>query len=285
MVETLARPQAPLRPPGPGRRHLAIIVVPLTVVAIAVLVVALLVVRDLGRGEPRFASLAEHPDSSLQGTIAYYAGRTGCVRIVAAAGQPSKDVLCLPAPDMSKAEQLGTKEDGPQLVWLADGRLEVTMFRSDPKSGAFSAGWQKIVDVRTGQTDDVAAADVPSSPNLTTRPAVSPSGQRITATSDASNGRIKVTLTEATGTRTLLSARGPGSYTYGLKAAFWAANWQWIAADDGRILIITPGEPSVTRVLTDETKEGRDSPAGLTGDDPRLSAFAVTGANILPAPG
>jgi len=50
---------------------------------------------------------------------------------------------------------------------------------------------------------------------------------------------------------------------------------------DGRILVITPGDPSVTRVLTDETREGRDSPAGLTGEDPRLASFAVTAADIL----
>jgi hypothetical protein len=36
-------------------------------------------------------------------------------------------------------------------------------------------------------------------------------------------------------------------YSYDLHAAFWAPNWQWIAVDDGRILIITPGAPPVTR--------------------------------------
>ncbi len=100
---------------------------------------------------------------------------------------------------------------------------------------------------------------------------VSPRGQRISWMSD--NGRIKVTLTDRNGTRTLLSAQGPGEYTYGLGAAFWAPHWQWIAADDGRILIITIGHPPVTRVLTTESSQG--------GFDARYARFAVTGANIL----
>jgi hypothetical protein len=256
--------------------------VPVAVIAaVAVAVLVVLIVRDVGRGVPEFDSLAEHPDPSLHGTVAYFAGETGCVRIVAAAGQPSKDVICLPPPDMTKAAALGTKEDGPQLVWRPDGRLEVTMFRSDPKTGTFSAGWQKVVDVSTGLAEDVPAADVPSSPDLTTHPVVSPSGQRIATRSDEQSGRIEVTLTDAKGTRTLLSARGPGKYTYRLASAFWAPNWQWIAADDGRILVITPGDRPTTRVLTDSTREGRGAGGGLYGDDPRLARFAITGTDFL----
>jgi hypothetical protein len=39
-----------------------------------------------GRSVPKFVSLAEHPDASLQGTVAYTAADR-CIRIVAAAGQ------------------------------------------------------------------------------------------------------------------------------------------------------------------------------------------------------
>lgn len=258
---------------------------PVGVVAVAALVAGVLVIGHAvgGRSVPKFPSLAEQPDTSLRGTIAYFAGESGCVRIVAAAGTPAKDVLCIPPADTSKAVELGTKENGPQLVWLSDGQLEVTMFRSDPKTGMFSAGWQKLVDVRTGQVQDVPAADVPSTPNLTTRPTVSPSGQRINTTSDAASGRVKVMLTDSAGTRTLLSTQGPGEYTYGLTSAFWAPNWQWIGADDGRILVITPDDPPVTRVLTDQTQSGRGRAEGLSGDDPRLASFAVTDADILTA--
>jgi hypothetical protein len=132
-------------------------------------------------------------------------------------------------------------------------------------------GWQKIIDVRTGKIENVPAAKVPSQPDRQTHPVVSPTGQRIGWTSD--NGRVTVTLTSHHRSRTLLDVQGPGEYTYGLGAAFWAPNWQWIAADDGRILIITTGPHSVTRVLTSESSQG-----GFSTD---LARFAVTGANLL----
>jgi hypothetical protein len=79
-------------------------------------------------------------------------------------------------------------------------------------------------------------------------------------------------LHEPTGARTLLSARGPGKGTYRLQTVFWAPNWQWLAADDGRILIITTENPAVTRVLTAE------STMGGYGGYPR---FAVAAQDIL----
>jgi hypothetical protein len=162
-------------------------------------------------------------------------------------------------------------------VWLPNGRLEVTVFRVDPETGTYSTGWQKIVDVRTGQVVDTPAADVPSSPNFTTGRTVSPSGQTITTTSSESSGRVKVMLTDANGTRTLLSARGPGEYTYRMRAAFWAPDWQWIAADDGRLLVITPGNPSLTRILVSDEGEN----AMMVGTDRGLASFAVTDTNML----
>ena len=255
-------------------------------VLVAAVAGAVLIGSELrDRPLPTFPSLTAHPDTSLQGTVAYLArpagaagvGRPDCVRIIAASGQSSRQVLCLPSGDPSKAAQLGTKEATPQLVWRADGRLEITVFRVDPRTGTYSPGWQKIVDVRSGQAVDTPAGDVPSSPDLGTRPTVSPTGQRITTSSAESSGRVNVMLTDASGTRTLLSARGPGSYTYRLRAAFWAPNWQWIAADDGRILVITPGNPSVTRILV-----GDDGDNAIdVGTDPTLATFAVTDVNLL----
>ena len=224
------------------------------VAAVFVLVTGLAIVafhRREARPLPTFPSLAEHPDQSLSGTVAYYASDTRCIRIVAAAGAPSKQVWCLPLEGPSTWVKVG-KPVGPQLVWLADGRLEVTMFRMKPTKGTKSAppltaGWQKIVDVRSGEVEDVPASKVPSTPNESTQPTVSPHGERIRWTENASTGQATVTLTTATGTRTLLSVHGPGEYTYQFGPAFWAPNWQWIAAsDDGRALVITPTNPSRT---------------------------------------
>lgn len=245
--------------------------------AVVVGVTAFLVVRDLAWREPSFPSLAAHPDRSLHGTVAYYADRSGCVRIVAAAGRPDKTVLCLPkGQNPAKAAKLG-KEVGPQLVWLPGGRLEVTVFRMTPpaKPGAVPAyhpGWQKIVDVRTGHVTDVPAAALPSTPTLATHPMVSPSGRRITWAS--ADGRVKVMVSAGGRSRTLLSVAGPPE-TYWLGAAFWAPGWHWIAADDGRILIITTGRHPVTRVLT--------AASSRIVFEQRFARFAVTGADLLPA--
>ncbi|MGZ6909161.1 MAG: hypothetical protein ACXVJ7_15960 [Acidimicrobiia bacterium] len=253
-------------------------------IAVSIVVIGLGIVIYHARESrpiPSFPSLAAHPDRSLGGTVAYYATQTGCIRIVAAAGRPAKDVWCLPAEGPSTWVEEG-KPVGPQLVWLPDGRLEVTMFRMKPSPDTktappLSAGWQKILDVGTGKIDDVAAADLPSKPNLTTEPTVSPRGERITTRSDGATGQVKVTLTDGASTRTVLSAHGPGEYAYQFSRAFWAPNWQWIAAsDDGRILSITPTQPPTTRVLV--TGSGGGAGGGTAGP-----TFAVTSANLLPS--
>lgn len=232
-----------------------------------------------GGGIPRFASLADKPDPSLQGTVAYVDGATDCVRIVAAAGSPSRQVLCLPPLDPKEAKVLG-KPVGPQLVWLGGGRLQVTMFRmTDPPGPNYRPGWQKVVDVRTGAVTDIPAAEVPSTPNLTTRPVVSPSGDRISFTSDSQSGHVEITLTGAAGrTRTLLHVNGPGGYTYGLTSAFWSPTFDYVLADDGRILVVTTGRTPRTRVLV-------ESNASTLGGGPRHSGFAVTAENLLPSTG
>jgi hypothetical protein len=120
MVETLSRPAAATGSPPSGRGRAKVIAAVIGLVVLALLAAGgLIVVHELGsRPLPKFPLLAAQPDASLQGTVAYIArpsgaagvGQAGCVRIVAASGQSSKEVLCLPAGDVSKAVQLGTKE-------------------------------------------------------------------------------------------------------------------------------------------------------------------------------
>jgi hypothetical protein len=270
-MSSTSLPKAVAGSAGPPRRRWPLIlgvVVGVLVVAVAVLTFAFL--REVGRPVPAFPLLADAPDPTLVGTVAYTAD-SGCVRIVAAAGKPSKDVYCIPPMNVDEAEKMG-KEMGPQLVWRDDDRLEITMFRMAEMPGPdFRPGWQRIVDVRTGEVTEVPEDQVPSEPDLTTRPSRDPEGREVSFTSDPASGRISVDLTEGEVTRTVLSAQGPPNYTYGLDAAFWAPDWSWIAADDGRILVITPDDPSVTRVLVDPTDSG-----GIGGDNGQQATFAIT---------
>jgi hypothetical protein len=235
-----------------------------------------------GHSVPTFPSLAEAPDTSLRGTVAYFDNATRCVRVVAASGTPSKDVYCLPPEGSSQMKQLG-KPTGPQLVWRPDGRLEVTLFRWMPSKDTKSpppiaADWQKVFDVTTGAVADVPHADLPLSPVDVNPTTVNERGERIRTDFDAPSGQGKVTLTTPSGTRTLLSVSGPGEYTYVLASATWAPGGDWIATTDtgegGRILVITPSQPPRTRILV--ANSGGGAGGGNAGP-----AFAVTGADLL----
>ena len=273
MGPPVSAPAPAAAPPGRPRRSLWIVLGAWgVVVALGAGIAVVLGFLSATRAVPTFPSLAEHPDPALHGTVAYL-GENGCIRIVAAAGGPSKRVWCLPHQDVAQAEELG-KEQGPQLVWRPDGRLEVTMFRmTDPPGPDFRAGWQKLVDVRTGAVEDVPAADVPSTPDRTTQPATNAAGQQVSWTSDPAGGRIRVVLHEGGTSRTLLSTQGPGQYTYGLSAAFWSPDGAWIAADDGRVLVITPDDGRTRLLVT-------PADSGFSGNG--LARFAVTAEDILP---
>jgi len=232
------------------------------------------------RPVPSFPSLAEAPDPSLHGTVAYFDNATRCVRIVAASGAVSDDVYCLTSDDLAVSEEQG-KPAGPQLVWRSDGRLEVTLFRWMPSSDAESpppmtAQWQKLVDVTTGAVEEVSELpDAPIEPSPVT---VNERGEQLDTDFDARTGRGEVILTTPSGTRTLLRVRGPGGYTYGMEPASWTPDGQWIVTSDtgdgGRILVITPTDPAVTRVLV--SNSGGGAGGGAAGP-----AFAVTSDDLL----
>lgn len=268
---------------GRARRWWIVLGVGAVVVVLGVALVAWIGIVDYHAREdrplPAFPSLAAHPDPAVHGTVAYFDDATRCVRLVPAGGGASKQLWCLPAEDPSTWPQIG-KPVGPQLVWRPDGRLEVTMFRMKPTKTATSApplaaGWQKLVDVRTGAVEDVAASEVPAQPNTTTQPVVNQQGQRITTDFDGSTGKATVKVSRDTGTRTVLSVHGPGAYMYRFGPVFWAPDGTWIAAtDDGRILVVRPDDPPVTGVLV--TGSGGGAGGGTAGP-----TFAVTSADLL----
>lgn len=190
------RGAAPARPRR-SRSVVAVVVALGAILAIAVAAVVVELITDAKWTPPDFPSLAAEPDPSLQGTVAYFAGQSRCVRVVAASGQPEKEVLCV-GDQVDSRTGTPFKEMGPQLVWLPDGRLEVTMFRLAPADSPSTAttqlplvaGWRKIIDVRTGQVEDVPAADLPAEPAQLPAPTVNAAGERIDTVAAA--GRTEV---------------------------------------------------------------------------------------------
>jgi hypothetical protein len=72
--------------PGPTTLAAWVDGLAVAVAAAVVLVLGFFAIWGLNRPVLQFASLPGHPDRSLQGTVAYYADQSRCVKIVAAAG-------------------------------------------------------------------------------------------------------------------------------------------------------------------------------------------------------
>lgn len=241
------------------------------VLALAAAGIGIALVSSLFRPDPEFASLPDAPDPSLSGTVAYFDDESLCVRVVAAAGQPNREAYCLGDQTPAAAEKEG-KDVGVDIAWLPDDRLQLTLYRmvNDPEEVLFAPAWRRIVDVRTGEVEDVPlatfAGETPARDCVTT----SPTGERIVTESD--DGHAVVTLVTDSGERTLLDVQG-NRETYGIDEACWAPHFEWIATSDTRMLVITTGDPALTRTLTPPmtTFYGYDA----------LSWYAVTDADVL----
>lgn len=250
-------------------------------VAVAVVAVVLAVavvgsIRATRRPLPSFASLVEAPDPGLQGTIAYYDGTTGCVRVVDASGAAGKDAYCFdPPPGDSPVT-------GPQLAWRDDGRLEVTAF-SWPPGQDMTGAWQRLVEVDTGAVEEVPRDRIPRRPEPSPIPAVAPDGDELLA--EVRDDRLVIELTEDGETRTLLeSEQGPSS-SYDVGAGgqpVWSPDGTYVVLYDGRLLLTTVGEDSTTRILVDYP--GEDG-FGCCWSSDEIRRFAVTDRALLPTEG
>lgn len=246
-----------------------LILVPIVLIAIAAVFV---VMRMQSTTSPTFPSLVDTPDSTLHGTVAYYDNPSRCIRVISASGAISKEVMCMQDFDANKAKTEG-KPVGWNVTWLADNRLEITEFlmMTEGSSPTFKPGWQKIVDVVTGETTETASAQIPALPTAGSRTTSGPNGDKISFTSDSGHG--VVTLTNAAGkARVLLDVQGDPE-TYGFKSATWSPDFNWVAIDDGHLLITTIADPAQTRTLTPQlmTDYGYDA----------LHWYDITAADLL----
>jgi len=250
MANDVADPEGPLiSPPAEepprhrSRRWLVAVGVAVVLVVAGIFVVASIV--DMSR-VPEFPSLAARPDPSLAGTVAYLDwSRPACVRVVDAAGGPTKVLGC----------------DGNYLEWLDDGRLLVLRYDqpAGPETQTPTGG--TILDVAAGTNEQVPLEDIPPRMPEGPDPAVGPNGERITVV--GRDGEVEVLLDDGSGTRRLLSAQGGSAYEMGVQA--WSPDGEWVLLSDSaaRLLLVTTDEPSETRVLA----EGFGNGVAVTGED------------------
>jgi hypothetical protein len=260
----------------------------------AIVVVALVayVARDLqniNRPLPEFASLAENPDPTLTGTVAYYESTTVCVRVVDASGGASRDAYCLdPIPSSDGPVT------GPHLAWREDGRLEVTAF-SWPPEEEMTGAWQRLIDVRTGEVEDVPLEEVPGSPTPSPIPAVAvgPDGEELVA--EVRDDRLVIEVTDNGTMRTLLESEPGPSHSYSVgngQQPMWSPNGEYVVLSDGRLLLTTVGDPSTTRILVEYGgEEGVDPEVGVEDGfgccwaSDSIRRFAVTDQVLVPSDG
>lgn len=184
------------------------------------------------KGAPEFASLADAPDSSLAGTVAYLDWeRDACLRVVPAAGGPTRTVTCFAGVNAGA---------GPELSWLDDGRVAVTVYGE----------WEKIVDVNSGVLVDVPAAQVLQAPPAGPPVNVGQDGRRLRGINDA--GRVQIVLEQNGTSRILLDAKGGSTYEIGTPQ--WSPDARFVLTTDSaaRLLVTTLGETPRTRVLATE---------------------------------
>jgi hypothetical protein len=218
------------------RRRGAIVAV-LAVVGLIVVAGGFFVGRSLWwslRPTPEFPSLVSDPDESLVGTVAFIRPfpEDDCVWIVAAAGGEPEEVACI---------------DGGagDLEWLPDGRLQSTRYKGG-EGTSDTGNW--IIDVATGETEEVPVDDIPPRTEPPTT-VVGPAGERITTVSE--RGRLTMTMSADGDTRTLLSVVAPDTYTFGQPV--WSPDGEWFVVKDDldRLLLVTTADDSTTRVLVE----------------------------------
>jgi hypothetical protein len=241
------------------------------VIPVIVISVIFAIYKSMTTPNPKFPSLADNPDTALTGTVAYYDNPSRCIKVISASGAKSKELMCMAEFDKAKAETEG-KPVGWNITWRSDNRLEITEFlmMTTGSSPTFKPSWQKVVDVVTGETVDVPAAQISKKPTAGKRKTISSNGSKISFTSDSGHG--VVTLTKSGKDRVLLDVQG-NPETYRINGAHWSADYKWVAVDDGRLLITTIDDPSVTRALTPalETDYGYDE----------LHWYDITKADLL----
>lgn len=238
----------------------------------AVVVVAVLAflgvaaVRDFQRQAlptPSFPSLADAPDASLRGTVAFISEakriddprRQACARVALVSGASARDVYCWPIDQSAQATA----------VWADDGRLLVTSFREPQGNSVPEPEWAKYVDVATGAVEDVPADRLGIGSEPSSGPRMNSEGQRLLLESGGGEAVIHL-FGPGDEERNLLEVTdaNPG---WGIQAGpVWSPDFVWVMSWDSALLVTTTDDTPRTRTLAQEASA---SPYGF--DQPNFS--------------
>ncbi len=237
------------------------------VVAVAaVVLVGLAAVRDVqrrGLPTPTFPSLADAPDASLHGTVAFISEakhpddprREACARVALASGVAARDVYCWPIDEPAQATA----------VWTDDGRLLVTSFLAPDDGGLPVPQWGKYVDVAAGTTEDVPAARLGLDAEPGPGPRTNPEGQRLLLEGGEGDAVIHL-FGPGEQERNLLEVTDANPSWSIQSGPVWSPDYAWMLSWDGGLLITTTDDAPSTRTLAAEASA---SPYGF--DQPNFS--------------
>lgn len=260
-----ARSTSEPTPARPGRRHPALIVGAVLLVAVLAFV-GIAVVRDVrrqGLPSPSFPPLADAPDAALHGTIAFISEakhgedprRQACARVALASGLAARDAFCWTIDQPAQATA----------VWTDDGWLLVTSFLAPEGDRAPEPQWAKRVDVATGRIEDVRADRLGVGAEPSSGPRTDPEGRRLLLESGGGEAVIHLfgpddeerKLLEVTDANTSWSIQsGP----------VWSPDFTWVMSWDTGLLLTTTSDTPRTRTLAHEASA---SPYGF--DRPNFS--------------
>jgi len=217
---------------NPERRAIVSIVAAVSVLAVVTVIIFVFGVIPL----PDFPSLADQPDPSIPGTVAYVEfDDTRCLVTVPAAGGETREVWC-----------------GQQYMeypsWTADGMLAILDYNAEPT--------YLLIDPATGtEVDRIRQADQTGA----TGPFPTPSGNRqerpdgaTVRTEGRQDGEASVIVRVDGSEQTILSVEGAPS-DYGFIEVQWSPDGEWVLVSDseGRLLIVGADGTPGARVLVD----------------------------------
>jgi hypothetical protein len=207
-----------------------VLAVSASVVVILAVLVAVLVFGVIPL--PDYPSLADHPDTSIQGTVAFITDENPpCLGVVPAGGGPTTELRC------------GVVEVGT-LGWTSEGLIITIDFSS-------MTSRYLLIDPASGEVVDAIAADV-DEPKPLAWESQSTRADGAVLITDGGRGTtaVKVHVPNEEPT-TILSADGPQDYSFDV--ATWSPDGRWVLVVDseGRILVVGESGTPAARLLAE----------------------------------